>query len=536
MSNSLDPDGRGLSDKQLLACGLTALLVVAAVVACLVLKATGRISGYVRVVADLANVGDGLPQRSDVKYHGLPVGIVDDVITAAQGKPNYVHINLKPQYAKDIPNSVTARVVPANIFAVSTLELVDHRAGGVAIVNGAHIPENTDLPTVVFQTTITKLREIIAATGRGGDDHSVGILAAIEAATENRGTTLLNSGAQLTRLLGELNAIVTSEPGPSTVSSLLEATRGLQSTAPELVDALHEAVKPMQTFVEERAQFTSLVTGAQHTFGISQRALENHTDQLIQITQNFTPVLGVFALKGDKFVPIFTRLKHLSDKFLTEMWDPDHEVGNMRINFSLTPTYSYTRADCPQYGQLKGPSCFTAPVIPVRPDLPEVLLPQNYQPPADLAPPPGTVIGDDGNLVAVGPPLINAHPNLADPNPPLPAWLWPIRPSPRVPGTADPADGPQHDPSLGPPPPAVTPAPGPPPVVTPQPGSPPAAGIAPASYGGNVGPVGSQLERDQLGVITGQAHPASVATQLLLGPVARGATVSLSAESSGSPK
>jgi hypothetical protein len=54
--------------------------------------------------------------------------------------------------------------------------------------------------------------------------------------------------------------------------------------------------------------------------------------------------------------------------------------------------------------------------------------------------------------------------------------------------------------------------------------------VAPASYGGNVGPVGSQAERNQLGLITGlvtgQSEPASVATQLLLGPVARGSAVS----------
>ena len=93
---------------------------------------------------------------------------------------------------------------------------------------------------------------------------------------------------------------------------------------------------------------------------------------------------------------------------------------------SFTPSYAYTRADCPHYGELKGPSCFTAPLVPVRPDLPEVLLPQNYQPPKDLAPPPGTVIGPDGNLVAVGPPLINPNPNLADPNPPLPAVAYAV--------------------------------------------------------------------------------------------------------------
>jgi hypothetical protein len=111
----------------------------------------------------------------------------------------------------------------------------------------------------------------------------------------------------------------------------------------------------------------------------------------------------------------------------------------MRINLSLTPSYSYTRADCPRYGQLLGNSCYTAPEIVVRPDLPEMLLPQNYQPPKDLAPTPGTVVGPDGNLVAVGPPLINPHPNLTDPNPETPWWAPPF---PRVPGTADPDDAP----------------------------------------------------------------------------------------------
>ncbi|KWX67899.1 hypothetical protein [Mycobacterium sp. NAZ190054] len=42
--------------------------------------------------------------------------------------------------------------------------------------------------------------------------------------------------------------------------------------------------------------------------------------------------------------------------------------------------------------------------------------------------------------------------------------------------------------------------------------------------GGNVGPVGSAQERATLSVITGQ--PVTTATQLLLGPVTRGMTVS----------
>ncbi|OBJ11785.1 mammalian cell entry protein [Mycobacterium sp. 1482292.6] len=505
MPNSLDFDGRGPSDHQLLAMGATVLLIAGLITGALLLKSTGKLNDYVRVVAELTNVGDGLPARSDVKYHGLLVGAVDNVVPAAYGKPNYVQINLKPEYAKDIPGAVTARVVPSNVFAVSSVQLVDGGPGS-SIRSGARIPEDQQLSTVIFQTTISKLRDILAATGRGREDHSVGLLAAVAAATNNRRSALLTAGAQLTRVLDELNSIVATDPGPTTVSALLDATRGLQSTAPELVDVLHDAVKPMQTLAEKREQFRSLVTGSHHTIGVNRQAFDNHTDQLIEMTQNLTPVLGVFALHSDKFVPIFTRLNRLSDKFFEEVWDPELDTGNMRVNLALTPSYTYTRADCPRYGQLLGPSCYTAPTIAVRPDLPEVLLPQNYHPPADLAPPPGTQVGPDGNLVPVGPPPYNPNPSLQDPNPPLPWWPWPIGPAPRVPGTADPDDAP-------PPPPG--PNPGPP------------GAVAPSGFGGNVGPVGSQHERDQLGLITGQGRSASVATQLLLGPVARGTSVSL---------
>ncbi|OMB91086.1 MlaD family protein [Mycobacterium colombiense] len=519
MPNSLDFDGRGPSDRQLLGMGIAVLLIAGLVTGSLLLKSTGRLNDYIRVVAELTNVGDGLPARSDVKYHGLLVGAVDNVIPAAYGKPNYVHINLKPEYAKDIPGAVTARVVPSNVFAVSSVQLVDGRPSS-SIRSGARIPEDAQLSTVIFQTTISKLRDILAATGRGREDHSLGILAAVAAATNNRRGALLAAGAQMTRVLDELNGIVTTDPGPSTVSALLDATRGLQSTAPDLVDVLHDAVKPMQTLAEKREQFRSLVTGSHHTFGVSRQAFDNHTDQLIEMTQNLTPALGVFALHSDKFVPIFTRLNRLSDKFFEEVWDPELDTGNMRVNLALTPTYTYTRADCPRYGQLLGPSCYTAPTIAVRPDLPEVLLPQNYHPPADLAPPPGTQVGPDNNLVPVGPPLYNPNPSLQDPNPPLPWWPWPTGPAPRVPGTADPDDAP---PPAGPPPAA---SPGPP------------GAVAPSGYGGNVGPVGSQHERDQLGWITGQGRSASVATQLLLGPVARGTAVSLKPrqQSTGGPK
>lgn len=540
MPNSLDVDGRGPSERQLLAAGIAVLVTMALATVGLVAKSTGALNSYVRVVADLTNVGDGLPAQSDVKYHGLLVGNVTDLIPAAFGKPNYVHINLKPGYAASIPNSVTARVVPSNVFAVSSIQLVDPTSGsafGSKIHSGTHIAENGDLSTVIFQTTISKLRDILAATGRGRDDQSLGILAAVGAATDNKRVKLLHTAGDLSRLLDALNGIVATEPGPSTISALLDATTRLKTTAPELVDALHQAVEPMKAFAEKRAQLSALVAGGSHTLGVARQAIDNHIDQMIQISHDFTPVVGVFANNADKFVPIFQRVKVLSDKFFDQIYDPELVTRNLRANLSFTPLFTYTRADCPQYGQLKAPSCSTAPLISVRPDLPETLLPQNYHFPAGLEPPAGTEIDADGNLHAVGPPLIDPNRSLQDDNPPLPWWTGP---APRSPGTGDPLD-PAPPPSPDPPIPTFAPAPeahAPAPVAPAAPSAyhdgksalnPAAAAVTAAVFGGTVGPVGSQVERDQLGVITGAHEPASVATQLLLGPLARGTSVSSTA-------
>ena len=76
------------------------------------------------------------------------------------------------------------------------------------------------------------------------------------------------------------------------MSALIDATRGLQATAPELVDALHQAVEPMRTLVEQALSLASLITGGRHTLGTTHTALNNHIDRLIGITAELTPVLG----------------------------------------------------------------------------------------------------------------------------------------------------------------------------------------------------------------------------------------------------
>ncbi|MUM21602.1 MCE family protein [Mycobacterium sp. CBMA271] len=481
-SSSFSASGRGWSDRGLLIAGVSVLAILGLVTGLLLAKSKGYLEDTVKVEAQLTNVGDGLPERADVKFRGMLVGAVTSVTPAEDGKPNVVHIDLKSEHASGIPSTVTARVVPSNVFAVSSVQLVDN-GDSAALRNGAVISEDTKLPTVLFQTTTNKLREVLAATERQRGDPPIGIIGVLGQATQGRGDKLLTSGARLQRILTEFNAMVTASPNdPSTIAALEKMTEALSTTSPRLLDNLENALVPLRTIAQKESDVRGLLSAGLHTTGTASTAIDNHIDQMIGIGTHLTPVVGVLAQNSDKFEPIASRIKVLSDSIFANGWDPGRQVLGLNLILSFTPAWTYVRDDCPRYGELAGPSCTTAPETRQWIDIPEVLQPGSYKPPPDIAPPAGTIF----------------PPTAAD------IMLHGGGPNPQ-----------EVDRSANP----VLPPFGPPPNPAP-------AGVAPASFGGNVGPVGSAVERDQLGKALG-GNP-NTAQQLLLGPVARGMTISVS--------
>lgn len=177
MGNSFDHDPRGSTDRKLGVIG-TIFAVIAAIAAVLmVVKSQGKLDDFIRVDLKLINIGDGLPERSDVKFRGVIVGMVSSVTPSQHGQPNVVHVNIQPQFAPQIPDNVTARVVPANLFAVSAVQLVQNGSGARPIRSGDVVMEDQTLPTVLFQNVLAKLRQLLKAVGQSPDANNVGVFA-----------------------------------------------------------------------------------------------------------------------------------------------------------------------------------------------------------------------------------------------------------------------------------------------------------------------------------------------------------------------
>lgn len=497
MPNQFDSDPRSLSMGRLVSLGICVIAIVAAVAVALVAKSQGEFARLVRVTAQLVNVGDGLPAKSDVKFRGVLVGFVDGVSPAQAGQRNIVQIALKPGLASTVPDTVTARVVPSNVFAVSSVQLVDN-GQGAPLRAGAVIAEDTTLPTVLFQTTLNKLRELLAAVGRDPSANGIGVLTALGQATQGRGPKLREAAGDLNTMVAELNNVVGPDAGPSTMSALTHATDGLNSLAPELFDALGYAIKPAQTLAEKRVALSDLLSTGLSTTGTLRDAFDHQTDRLINITTQLTPVVGVLGEHAGVFGPVVTRFQTLGDKIYSA-WDPQRNMLTANVMISLSPFRRYVRADCPRYGELLGPSCLTAPEVPTAPDLFPALASMGYPPTPGLnenrpnLTPPRDSVGDLGRF---GPP----------PPPPSDAEEEPL-------------------------PPAEMPPPPPPQPAQAPPAEPPAAVQHQSAQIGGVGSVGSAEEKDQLSRIVG--GPANASTVLMLGPLVRGATVSITPATGG---
>ncbi|WP_407663248.1 MlaD family protein [Mycolicibacterium confluentis] len=390
MMQGLESAQRPISDRRLLLRGLGLLLVAMLVSAIAIAKSEGAFSNRLEVFALLTDVGDGLPSGSDVKFRGALVGSVEGVTPAVDGQPNRVTLSLDPHFSGGIPANVTARVVPGNVFAVSSIQLIDN-GPAPSLRADDQITQDDSLATVQFQTALTKLRDVMAAAGRPGSRDSVGVLAAVAEATAGKGDELTHAGGGANRIVDEINQVMVPDGSEATLQVLSESLQGLQASSPELLDAVHNAVVPMRTVAEKRQELASFLSAGITTFGQVGEAFENNTDRIIVITTQLSPVVGVLADGGGEFAPMVTRLNDVTNRFFAHVWKSDKQKAVGKFMLVFTPNKMYTRQDCPRYGTLEGPSCKNAPLTADPP-----VLPRNLDP-ANLPPPPGGNVGPVGS-------------------------------------------------------------------------------------------------------------------------------------------
>ncbi len=367
--------------RQLLIAGICGLVVFALVLSLLMLRYQGYFQGKVNVTANLTTAGDGLPERADVKFRGVLVGSVQKVDVAAKGEMQQVRIEMKPEFAGDIPSTVTARVVPSNLFAVTAVELVFNGPADRYLHEGSVIAEDRSQGTIALQDTLTTVRDILDRI----DPVQFGrVLGTLSQALDGSGRM---PGSTIERLDRWLQAVDDSIPDLGVLlSDFSQSFHALNQSAPELVDVLGTSVETARTIAERRDELLALITGAGGTVDVMNDLFARNPNVGKEVTAGTSDLFG--ALAADP-AAITESLLNLSETLrrmdTTFTWGPQQQQ-RWNVGITLTPYRPYTVADCPRYGDVAGPSCATAPSVADVGDLPEKLRPRALDSAAGLPP------------------------------------------------------------------------------------------------------------------------------------------------------
>ncbi|MFI9503424.1 MCE family protein [Nocardia sp. NPDC052566] len=409
----IDPSGRGPTRRQLLAAGASGLVVLAVVLGFLMARYVGWFVPTIDVTANMTSVGDGLPEDADVKFRGVLIGAVKNVSVTGADKTQRVHIEMRRDFEGKIPANVTARVVPSNLFAVSAIEFVYNGPDTRFLRTGSRIEQDRSDGTVTLQATLTAVQGIL---GKIDPVRFGRVLDTLSTALDGSGRLPGSTVERVDRWLRTVRASIPDFGG--LLDDFATSFHALDESAPELMATLADSVRTARTIAERRAALADLIVGGTGVVDEVNDLFARNPEIGKEVTAGTSDTFGGLAADPGAITRALANLNDSIRKLNTTFhWGPQRQqVWNVGISF--TPWRPNTVADCPRYGALAGPSCYTAPAVADPGTLPESLRPRHSvaaQLPVPLDIPPNPFAGTPlGWLFPASAPVASAPRTLTD--------------------------------------------------------------------------------------------------------------------------
>jgi virulence factor Mce-like protein len=261
-----------------------------------------------------------------------------------------IDLDLRPDKAPGIPGSVTARVVPTNTFGSPGVELLDptdQAAMSRPLPRDGTILGDTSSATLQLQTVFSELSRVLGAI------HP----AELNVALTNVAQALQGRGGKINQLIASsdtyLTALNAQSPTFSNDLRLLGTDlQVLHDTAPELLDAVDNAVVTSKTIVDKRDRLVAALTGAHTTAGDVDDFLSDNNNRIINVVHDGRGIAGVLADQKGEITHSLRSVGQGVTLLRTALGG-----GLIHLEGTLTPFQPYTSADCPRYRDLSGPNC-----------------------------------------------------------------------------------------------------------------------------------------------------------------------------------
>ncbi len=359
--------------------GVVLIVMIGAGVALVLVAFTGHFSSYDVVYADVPASGTGIDSGSTVIFRDITVGTVANVGHLLPNGILHAELHIDPKYLSAIPPDVKADVEIATIFGTEGINLVppDHPVPG-HLALGQTIPTTSQSLTTTLQGDATGLDNILNALHPAAVDETLTAIAtALAGRGQSLGTTINSVAAYLSEMLPQLPVL------DSDIQLGGQVANELSQAAPGIISALSNASVTAGTITGDAAQLHDALAGATPLANELTSLLAGIASPFDDLVNNSAPLLNDVASIPDFVAQTLRGLDAWSKAFVVAESQGPYLAfsGNLDIAASAQvilaalgvpgsnalieqglgaqnfnpPTY--TAADCPTYGTLKGPNC-----------------------------------------------------------------------------------------------------------------------------------------------------------------------------------
>ena len=308
---------------------------------------------YVPVDVRTSTIGLQLNERADVKLRGMIVGEVRS--TEVDDAGAVLHVGLQPDQVDQIPDNVTALIVPKTLFGEKYVALqipedaTEHSIEADDVIEQASVPIEVEkvLDDVYPLLTAVQPRDLASTLGT------------LATALGGRGERIGDNLVRFDGYLQKFNPLV---------PQLIQDLRDLGAVAdvyaeqmPELARLLENTVITADTLTSKEDEINRFLTDVRLLSNTTRAFLEANGASITQVARTSVPVLDLLAEYSPEYPCLLKGLVNWLPR--VEEQFRGHVV---HINLELLPDQpeGYTPADDPEYGTGIGPQCLSLPNPP----------------------------------------------------------------------------------------------------------------------------------------------------------------------------
>jgi phospholipid/cholesterol/gamma-HCH transport system substrate-binding protein len=318
---------------------------------------TQKFVSFDKVTLSTDTIGLQLPSRADVKVRGVIVG---EVLEAKSGSDGAVlTLGIKPEKIGEIPDNVTASILPKTLFGEKYVELVvPSNAHKTALMSGDRITQ-TQLPIEV-ERVLNDIYPLLRAVQPAELNYTLNALAsALEGRGEAIGENIEIFDSYLKRLNPQVPALVED------LRLLSKVSGTYADVAPQIAETLRNFVKTGNTLVSREAKLNAFLKDVTAFSNTAKTFLDANGDNIVRLGQLSKPQLELLDRYSPEFPCLLKGLVNSAPNLASTFRGFVFHID--LITLPRQPR-GYTAKDVPVLGADNGPNCvgLPNPQVPLR--------------------------------------------------------------------------------------------------------------------------------------------------------------------------